>query len=166
MLLWSLSVGEAFAEIKIGFVNPLKILEEAPQAEAARSDLEKEFEPRKDELIAEQKKVQGLEERLNRDGAIMSDAERRKLEREILTRKRDLRRAQNEFREDLNLRRNDELANLQRQVMDVIRRVAEQEHFDLIVGEGVIYAADSIDITDKVMARLKQGSRKGVARKK
>jgi len=160
MLPWLFFCAQAWAEIKIGFVNPVKILEEAPQAESARGDLEKEFEPRKDKLIAEQKKVQAMEEQLNRDSAIMSDSERRKMERDILTRKRDLGRAQNEFREDLNLRRNDELANLQRQVMDVIRSVAEQEHFDLIVGEGVIYASDAIDITDKIMSKLKQIDKK------
>lgn len=151
--------GSVSAEIKIGFVNPIKVLENAPQAETARQKLEKDFQRRKDEIIAAQKKAQKLEQNLVRDADTMSESARQKLERDIISQKRDLRRAQEEYREDLNLRRNEELAKLQRDISKVIKQVAEEGKYDLIVGEAVIYASDSIDITNKVLERLKQTNR-------
>lgn len=151
-----LSPAVALAEIKIGFINPVKVLEMAPQAETARNALEKEFAQRKESLEAEEAGIRRAEEKLGRDAAIMSDAERQNLERDLLARKRDLRRAKEEFREDLNLRRNDELAKLQKEVLKVINDLAREKGFDLIVGEGVVYASDAIDISELVLERLRK----------
>ena len=144
------------AELKIGFVNAAQVLEEAPQADAARQRLEKEFSPRDKKLGESQKAVRKLEEKLTRDGAIMSESERRKLERDILSQKRELKRQQEEFREDLNIRRNEAFDKLRRRVFEVINAIAKSEQYDLVVSDGVVYANDRIDITPKVVARLKQ----------
>ena len=90
-----------------------------------------------------------------KDGAVMSEGERDKLERDIISARRDLRRDQTDFRDDLNLRRNEELGKLQRQVAETIRTLAKDQNFDVIVGEGVYYASERIDITDQVVKRLK-----------
>ena len=156
----TLTSGYAWADLKIGFINPIKVLETAPQAESARNELEKEFAQRKDDLEAEEAAVRRLDERLGRDSAVMSDSERQRLERDVLSRKRDLRRAKEEFREDLNLRRNDELAKLQKEILQVINQLAKEQGYDLIVGEGVIYASDAIDISDQVLERLRQTATK------
>ncbi len=148
--------GLALADIKIGFINPIKVLEMAPQAEAARNDLEREFAQRKEDLEAEDASIKRAEEKLGRDTAIMSESERQKLERDVLSRKRDVRRAKEEFRDDLNLRRNDELAKLQKEVLKVINELAKEKGFDLIVGEGVVYASEAIDISEQVLQRLRQ----------
>lgn len=143
------------AELKLGFVNAAKILEEAPQAEAARNKLEKEFAPRDKSLVASQRGLKDLEDKLAKDGAVMSESERRKSERDIITQKRDLKRAQDEFREDFNIRRNEEFGKLQRLVYETIVALAKQDNYDLIVGDGAIYASDRVDITDRVLERLK-----------
>ena len=142
------------AEIKIGFVNVARVLQQAPQAEAAKKRLEKEFAPRDKRLVAMQKEVKKLQEKLSRDAAVMSDAERRKLEREIISKQRDLKRAQEEFREDFNLRRNEELGKLQRQVFEAIKSLAKDEGYDLLLTDGVVYASDKVDVTEKVQKRL------------
>lgn len=144
------------AEIKIGFVNAAEVLEKAPQADAARKRLEKEFSPRDKKLVAAQKTVRKLEEKLTRDGAIMSESERRKLERDILSQKRELKRTQEEFREDLNIRRNEAFDKLRRRVFEVINNIAKAEKYDLIVSDGVVYANETINITGKVVEKLKQ----------
>ena len=142
--------------LKIGFVNAAKILDQAPQAVAASSRLEREFAPRKKGLDDAYKGLRRLEERMTRDGAAMSDAERRNLERDILAQQRELNRSQSEFREDLNLRRNEELGKLQRQVYETIVQLAKEQRFDLILNDGaVIYASEQVDITDEVLRRLK-----------
>jgi outer membrane protein len=147
-------------DFKVAFVNAAVLLDKAPQAEAARKKLENEFSAREKELVAQQKKVQEMETKLSRDAATMSDAEQRKLERDLTSRKRELKNAQDEFRDDLNIRRNEELGKLQRSVYEVIVALAKQEKYDMIVGDGVIYASEQVDITDKVLQQLKSGNAK------
>jgi outer membrane protein len=149
-------MGVAQAEIKIGFVNAEKLLQEAPQADSARARLEQEFAPRDKKLAASTKQLRALEEKLTRDGATMADAERTKLEREARDMKRDLKREQDEFREDFNIRRNEELGKLQKQVFEAIRTLAKGENYDLILSEGVIAASKQVDITSKVLELLKK----------
>lgn len=147
-------------ELRVGFVNAAQLLEKAPQADAARANLEKEFSPRDKRLVAEQKELRLLEEKLNRDGAVMSDTERKKLERDILSGKRDLKRARDEFREDLNIRRNEELAKLQKLIVETIRVLAKEGQYDLVLTDGVLYASDKIDITALVLEKLKKDGAK------
>ncbi|VAW93495.1 Periplasmic chaperone of outer membrane proteins Skp @ Outer membrane protein H precursor [hydrothermal vent metagenome] len=142
------------AELKIGVVNAPKVLEQAPQAEAARVHLEQEFSPRDKAMQATQKELKNLEERLGRDGAIMSETERRKLERDIISRQRDLKREREEFTEDLNIRRNEAFEKLRQRVFEVIVNLAETEKYDLILSDGVVFASDNVDITEAVIQRL------------
>jgi outer membrane protein len=145
----------ASAELTIGFVNVAKVLELAPQAEAARNRIEREFAPKDRELLQQQKDVRGLEDRLVKNAAVLSDVERQRDETAIRAAKRDLRRAQDEFREDLNLRRSQELSKLQQKVTGVIQVLAKAEKYDLIVSDGVIFAGTRVDITDKILKRLR-----------
>lgn len=148
----------ALAEVKVGFVNTVKLMEEAPQAKAAISKMEAEFAPREKELVGIQRDIKQAEDKLSKDAAIMSDSDRSKVERDLVNRKRELKRSQDEFREDLNIRRNEELAKLQRRLYDAIVDLAKAENYDLIVSEGVVFASTRIDITDAVLERLKKAS--------
>lgn len=156
LLLMGCATGAMAEDLRIGVVNAAKVLEEAPQAEAARSKLEREFAPRDRELVGMQRELQSLEEKMSRDAAVMSDEQRRQLERDILAGKRDVKRAQEEFRDDLNIRRNDEFGKLQREIVAAIAALAEEEGYDLILGEGVIYAGPKVDLSQKVVQRLKK----------
>jgi outer membrane protein len=147
------------AEVKIGVVNAQKILEQAPQVEAARSRLEKEFSPRDRSLASAQKDLKRMEEKVTRDSAVMSDSQRRDLERQIRDKRRDLDREQQEFREDFNLRRNEEFDKIQKQVFQAIVDLAKEDKYDLVLGDGVIYAAERMDITDRVLERLKKAGK-------
>lgn len=149
-------------EIKVGVVNAAKVLEEAPQMETARKALEKEFAPRDKEMVKLQKEVRNLEEKLSRDGDIMSEVEQRNMERDIRSRKRELKRLQDEFNEDLNLKRNEAFDRIRRKVLEVVTAIGKKEKFDLIVNDGVLYASKRIDITDAVIQQLK--SEQGVAK--
>ena len=146
--------GGVFAEMKIGFVDTAKLMEAAPQVKAAQSKIESEFAPREKELVGLQREIQTLEERLTRDGTVMSESEKAKLERDILGKRRDLKRSQEEFRDDLNIRRNEVLATLQRDVFEAVNAFAKEEKYDLILGQGVVYSSDKIDITDGVLKKL------------
>ena len=142
-------------ETKIGVVNAAKVLEEAPQMEIARKALEKEFAPRDQELVGMQKEVRNMEEKLSRDGDIMSEVEQRNMERDIRSRKRELKRLQDEFNEDLNLKRNEAFDRIRRKVLEVVNAIGKQEKYDLIVNDGVLYASERIDLTDAVIQQLK-----------
>lgn len=149
-----LSPSVVLAQIKVGFVNISKVLDKAPQAESARERIEKEFAPRDRELLEQQKEIRSMEDKLVKNGAVMSAAERQRQESEIRSLKREIRRLQDEFREDLNLRRSQELSKLQRKVTEVIQELAKAESYDLVVADGVIYAGERVDITDKVIGQL------------
>jgi outer membrane protein len=141
-------------ELKIGYVNAVKVIEEAPQGEAALKKLEAEFAPRDRELVATQNKIKQIEDELEKNALVMKEADRRNKEREVLTLKRELKRTTQEFREDYNLRRNEELAALQKVVYKAIVEIAKLEKFDLILHEGTVYASEKIDITDKILKKL------------
>lgn len=144
----------SYAELKIGFVDVARVLEEAPQAEKAKKRLEKEFSPRDKHLLAQQKDIQKMEEKLARDAAVMGETEGRKLERDIISKKREAKRAQQEFSEDFNMRRNEELGKLQKRIFEAIKALAKEEQFDLLLTSGVIYANDQIDVTSRVQKKL------------
>ena len=141
-------------ELKLGVVNPSRLLEEAPQAKLALKKLEKEFAARDNKLLREQKAIKKEEEKLARDGAIMSESARRKLERDIIGKKRDLRRAFDELREDRTIRSNEERGKLLRFVNDAITKVGKEEKFDLILYEGIAFANPAIDLTGMILKRL------------
>lgn len=143
------------AETKIGVINTIKLMSKAPLAKAAQKQIQTEFEPREKELVALKKKLRALEERLTRDGAVMSEDEGKKLEREIITKRRELKRLNDEFQEDLNIRNNEILSKLQNQVNEALSALAREQKFDIILGQGVLYASDAVDITDQVLAKLK-----------
>lgn len=144
----------ATVDIKIGFVNGERLLREAAPAKRAQAKLEKEFAGRQADLQKLEKQVQSLQQSVDRDGATMSESDRRNKERDLANMTRDLQRGQREYREDLNLRKNEELASMQERANRVIQQIAADEKFDLIVQEPVIFASPKIDITDRIIKAL------------
>ena len=141
------------ADTKIGFVNTERLLREAPLSVTAQKKLEKEFAARDQELRKLAKQARDLQAQLDKDGVTMSDSERKAKERDLGNLNRDLQRQGREFREDLNLRRNEELGQIQERARKVIQDIARSEKFDLIVDQA-IYAAPGADITDRVIKAL------------
>jgi len=144
------------ADTKVGVVNTVRLMEEAPQAKAAQGKIESEFAPREKELVTLQKSIRKLEDRLSRDGAVMSEKESSKLEREILSKRREIKRTQDEFRDDLNIRKNEVLSKLQRQMYESTVALAKEQKFDIILGQGVVYSSDTVDVTNLVLDKLKE----------
>ncbi|MFI3154706.1 MAG: OmpH family outer membrane protein [Methylococcaceae bacterium] len=149
-----LAANVSYADLKIGFVNIPAVLEKAPQAEKAKKRLEQEFSPRDKQLVAQQKEIQNMDDRMTKDAAVMGESARLNLEKDILNKKRDAKRAQQEFSEDFNVRRNEELGKLQRRIVEAIREIAKAQNFDLLLTDGVIYASDKIDVTSQVQQKL------------
>ena len=138
---------------KIGFVNTERVFREAAPAKRAQQKLEREFAARNAELAKLEKQGRDLQGELERDNVTMTEAVRREKERQLADISRNFQRIQREIREDLNLRRNEELAGVQESATRVINQIAEQERFDLILQEAV-FASGKIDITDKVIKAL------------
>ena len=143
------------ADINIGFVDIARVLKQAPQAEAARKKLETEFAPRDKKLIEMRKQLKNMEDEMIKDSSVMSDLIRKRKERDIISMKRDIKRTREEFNEDLNLRRNEELTKLQKMVYDVIVALAKDEKFDVILGDNIVFASKRIDVTGNVLERLR-----------
>jgi outer membrane protein len=142
-------------DAKIGVVDAQRLIESLPQTEAATAQLRKEFKDRQERLIAGQKDLKRLEDQLAKNGAVMSEAERGKLERDVLTKRRDLKREQDEVQDDITFRKNEEFGKIQRVAKEAIDAVAKQEGFDLILYGGVAFVSEKMDVTAKVLERLK-----------
>ncbi len=138
---------------KIGFVNTERLLREAPLSVKAQKKLEKEFSPREQELQRLARQAREIQAQLDKDGLTMSETDRKARERELANLNRDLQRQGREFREELNLRRNQELGVIQEKARKAILDIARAEKFDLIV-EQAVYFNPKIDITDRVMKSL------------
>ena len=141
---------------RVAFVEVPRLLQEAPQVAAVRESLKKEFSRRDKDLVGLQADIKKIEEKLQRDGAILSDAETQRLERDLVAKQRKLKNAQAEFQEELSLRQNEELNKLRRQIAEVIIEVSKEDALDLVLETGVVHASPRANITDRVLERLQR----------
>lgn len=149
----ALPLGAAQAQAKIGVVNVARLLQEAPQAQAASQALDSEFAGRRRELQNMERDLKAREERLQKDGATMAEAERRNQEKALRDGQRDFARKQNEFLEDVNVRRNEALGQLQRTVLAEVQAYAKSAGLDVVVAD-VLYFSPAVDITPQVLSAL------------
>ncbi|ADJ63686.1 MULTISPECIES: OmpH family outer membrane protein [Herbaspirillum] len=151
--LFSLAPAHAQESSKIAFVSTERIFREAAPAKAAQSKLEAEFAKRDRDLQDMAARLKTQSDKLDKDAAVLSDSDRAKRQRDLSDLDKEFQRKQREFREDLNQRRNEELAVVLERTNKVIRQIAEAEKYDIVFQEAV-YASKRIDITDKVLKEL------------
>ncbi len=154
LMLWQTATAQD-SGYKIGFVNTARVLKEAPQARKVEERLKAEFEPREAELKEKRREILALEDILKAD-VKPSPTARRKVEREIRLKVSQLKFLEQEFREDQNLRRNEEIRELQQVISNVLKMQGDTGQFDLILTEGVSYVSEQIDITAQTIEMLKQ----------
>jgi outer membrane protein len=140
---------------KIGFVNTSRVLKEAPQARRVEERLKAEFEPREAQLKEKRQEILDIEDQLKSIEKSSNGTSRRKLERQIRLKVSQLKFFEQEFREDQNLRRNEEIRELQQVIARVLERLGDSGKYDLILTEGVSYVSDQIDITTEIVEMLK-----------
>jgi len=154
VLLCAIALPAGAQELKIGVVNVPALMDRAPQTKAAMDALQEEFAPRQREILAKQTELQELVEKAQKDAEVMSEAERRALEKSIRDSRREVTRLDTEFREDLNLRQNEELGKLQRSLLSEVQAYAQGEGYDIVVGDGVLFASTAANITDEVLRAI------------
>ena len=152
-LMLMISGGALAADLKVGFVDAERVNRESAPADEASKRLEKEFQPRVQEIQRREFQIKSLQAQFDKDALTMSDNERRTREQELSRQIVDVQRMQREFQEDLNLRRNQELGTLLERANKIIRQIAESEKYDLIVQEAV-YRSPRVDITERVLKAL------------
>ncbi len=154
VLFGAFALPAAAQELKIGVVNVPLLMDRAPQTKAAMDALEEEFAPRQREFAAKAKELEELTAKLQRDAAVMGETERRNADKQLRDLQREVSRLQTEFQEDLNLRQNEELGNLQRSILVEVQQYAQEQGFDLVVGDGVLYASSAVVITEDVLRAM------------
>lgn len=147
------SAAHAQDSARIGFVSTERIFREAAPAKAAQAKLEQEFSRRDKELQDMAARLKTMSEKLDKDAPVLAESDRLRRQRELADLDKDFQRKQREFREDLNQRRNEELAVVLERTNKVIKQIAETEKYDIVFQEAV-YASPRIDITDKVLKAL------------
>ncbi len=149
-----LGAGQASAEVKMGVVNFQKLLEEAPQTKTAMASLESEFAPRRRELLTLQNDLKARDEKLQKEGAVMAEADRAKAEKTLRDQQREFSRKAGEFQDDASTRRNEEIGKVQRYLVTEIQGYGSANGYDLVLGDGVFFAKGPLDITANVLALL------------
>ena len=145
----------AWAEVKIAVVDFQKLAVESPQGKAVQESIRAEFAPRQRTLAAQEQAVKAKEDRLQKDGATMTEDQRVRAEKELRDSARDLERARSEAQDDFNARRNEALSRLQRTIIEAVRTYGKAQNYDLILDQGgVIYNASATDITPAVLSAL------------
>jgi outer membrane protein len=144
---------QASAEIKIGYVNFQKLLEDAPQTKTAMAGLENEFAPRRRELLTMQNDLKARDEKLQKEGAVMAEPDRAKAEKTLRDQQREFSRKAGEFQDDASTRRNEEIGKVQRYLVGEIQAYSSAQGFDLVVAEA-IFSKPALDITPQVLAVL------------
>jgi outer membrane protein len=140
-------------ELKIGYVNSERVLREAVPAKAAQTKLEAEFGKRERELTDLAQRLKAAADKLEKDGPTLAPSEQQRRQRELVEQDRDIQRKRREFQEDLNQRRNEELAAVVERANRVIKQIFDSEKYDVILQE-VVFASSKVDITDKVIKGL------------
>lgn len=148
--------GASASELKVGYVNTQRIFRDAPAAQKAAKKLEGEFAKRDQDLQRMSKQLQGLQENLEKNAVTMAEGDRRAKEKEFGELSREFQRKQREFREDLNLRQNEENAAVIEKANKAIKQIAESDKFDLIL-QDVVWVSPKLDITDRVIKVLAEG---------
>jgi outer membrane protein len=144
----------ATAEIKVGVIDYAKLLDESPQAKAVSAALRDEFGPRYQQLVSQETQLKAKGEKLQKDLATMTPEARAKAEKELRDGARELERKKQEWQDDSNAKRNEEMTKLQRSLIIEVRDYAKAQNFDLVIAEGVIYATPTLDITAAVLQSL------------
>lgn len=152
LLFATASVAQA-AELKIGYVNTERLFRDSPMAVKAQKKLEQEFAKRDEEIQKMIRQAREIQSSLEKEGLTLSEAEKNRKERELAGMSREVQRAQREFREDLNQRKNEEFSSIHEKARKIIQEIADKEKYDFII-ENVVYASPRVDITDRVMKAL------------
>jgi outer membrane protein len=140
-------------EVHIGFVNTDRIFREANTAKAAQAKLEQEFSKREKDLNDMGNTLKAASDKYEREAPTLSESQRVQRQKQLVDMDRDFQRKRREFQEDLTARKNEELQQVLERANRVVKQVAEQEHFDVILQEAV-YINPKLDITDKVIRAL------------
>lgn len=144
------------ADIKIGVVDMPSLLQKSPQAQTASQDMAKKFDSRKKDLMAEQDKIKNLQDQLNKNGAVMSAGQLQDAQSQLDEMQRDFSRKQSDYMDDVNMARNDALSRLQQEVLKAVQEFAQAQKYNLIVGDGVFYKDNTVDVTDQVLAQMQK----------
>jgi outer membrane protein len=149
------SVANAQKIVRIGFIDPVRLIEQAPQGGRVLDELEIEFQPSNQSLMKQHNRIQEMEADLEKNILVISASDAQARQRELDNLKRRLKRSQQEAREDYNLRRNEEIGKLQALVREIIVELAKEEGYDLII-EQAVYVSEAVNLTDEVLERLAQ----------
>jgi outer membrane protein len=152
-----LLVGTALAaDVSVAVVNAIRLQTEAPQIAKLRERIRTEFASREEKILTQQEQIDQLEAQLVRDQNNMNEIEAKSLQRDIRSRRLRLENAQEELESDRRLRLNEEMDRLRRVLSEVIAEVAKAEQLDIVLESGVTWASERANITEKVLARLRE----------
>lgn len=151
-----LAGGAQAADLKIGVIDTAMLLQKSPQAQNAQAEMQKKFDVRRKDLVAEQDEIKSKQDQLSKNGATMSAAQMQDSQAQLDELQRDFSRKSGDFQDDYNMERNAQLSRLQQDVFKAAQEFAQSAKFNLIIAEGVVYKDSAVDVTDQVLAQMQK----------
>jgi outer membrane protein len=146
---------------KIAYVSVEKILTEAPQVQAVNDSMLERFGGRKTELQEMEKEINEMQENYKRNELVMTEDKLNELKNSVIAKIQEFKQKEAVLQQEVATVRNQELAVLQQSVRSIIEDIAKAEKYDLILtSEGVAYANEKLDISNKVLERMKKAFKK------
>jgi len=146
--------------LKVGFVSVEKLLTQAPQVEAVNADMLKRFGGKKDELVAMEAEIKTMQENYKRNELVMTEDKLTELKTKLYNKVQIFKQKEQVLGQEVNTVRSQELAVLQKSVREIIQNVAKKDGYDLILSDGVVFAADKLDITNVILEQMKKDFKK------
>ncbi|MAS11118.1 MAG: hypothetical protein CMN26_13885 [Salinisphaera sp.] len=143
--------------LRIGVVDVARVVSESPQAARAKTSMASQFAKRKNELEAQSNALRQDMDRLSQDGSVMSEGDRESLQSDIRDRQRELQMQRSKYNDDVSDAEQKEFDQMRADILEVIDQYADDNGYDLILGDGVLYTSDAVDVTDEILAELKGG---------
>ena len=150
----------AASDLKIGFVGVEKLLTQAPQVEAVNTAMMERFGGKKQELQDLEAEIKTMQENYKRNELVMTEDKLNELKTKLIGKVQTFKQMEATLNQEVSVMRNHELSVLQKAIREIINDVAKKDSYDLILSEGVVFAADKIDITDVVLDRMKKEFKK------
>lgn len=144
------------ADLKIGVVNIQELIKDSPQAKAADAEKQQKFGSRYNALVAQQNKIKALQDQISRNGSVMSAAQLQNLQNQLDADQQDLSRKEGDFQADYNQWQNEKLGSIQQAIAQEVQKFAKAHQYNLIIGPGVVYADNTIDVTNQVLMQLQK----------
>ena len=152
MLVFGYSLSHAQERIKIGYIDIQKVISESQAGKRARDRFQAQVKKAESDIMKERQDIERLKAELDKKGPLLKDEERRNIEVDLQKRSINLQRSMSDHQQELQVRNNEMMSEILKELEKIVNEVGKAEKFTLILERSqILYSDQGIDITSKVI---------------